>query len=324
MSILQSFSTIRAVAPRTDGTRQPWRADPAHACPEAQIILSFDVEEHFRIEAAAGLDIDSDLKAHYARRMEASTHWLLELLADKNIQATFFVVGQVAQHNPRLVRAIHAAGHEVASHSWEHQRIHHLTPKTFRDDVRHSKHALEQATGAAVTGFRAPTFSIVRRTGWAIDILAEEGMGYDSSIFPVWHDRYGIPRAPRGPFLARGLTHSLLEFPPATLRLLGANLPVGGGGYFRLLPLFVLNRALRQVRNFEPAVATLYFHPWEFDPDQPRLPLKCLNGLRTYIGLGNARAKLEQLLTGYKFTTARRLAATLGKASSLASYRVAV
>src|SRR5581483_7457642 len=140
--------------------------------------------------------------------------------------------------------------------------------------------------GRPVLGYRAPTFSVVKQTAWAIDTLVECGFAYDSSIFPVWHDRYGVPGAPRAPFRARGLDHEILELPPATLRLLGMNLPVGGGGYFRLLPLFFLKWALRQVRRrCDPAVATLYFHPWEFDPGQPRLPLGRLSRFRTYVGL---------------------------------------
>src|SRR5262249_18467678 len=147
------------------------------------------------------------------------------------------------------VRAIASAGHEIASHGWEHERLHHFTPRTFGADVRQSKDALEQATGQPVLGYRAPTFSVVRQTAWAIDVLVESGMAYDSSIYPVWHDRYGVLGAPRVPFRARGRLHEILEFPPATLRLLATNWPVGGGGYFRLLPLFVLERALEQVRR---------------------------------------------------------------------------
>src|SRR5438067_4975912 len=201
----------------------------------AQTVLSFDVEEHYRIEAAAGLSVGDGLKAHYRERLCSSTYWLLDRLAEHDIRATFFVVGEIARHSPELVRAIHRAGHEVASHSWDHQRVHRLTPAQFRADVRRSKDALEQVTGERVVGYRAPTFSVVRQTAWALDVLAEEGMLYDSSVYPVRHDRYGVPGAPRSPFLARGVRHTLLELPPATLRLFGVNAPMGGGGYF---PLF--------------------------------------------------------------------------------------
>ncbi len=270
-----------------------------------RIILSFDVEEHYRIEAARGLTVSCEQEAHYRQRLDYSTRWLLDQLAARQVQATFFVVGQIAEHNPGLIRAIAEAGHEVASHSWDHRRVHHFTPATFRDDVVRSKDALEQVTGTAVVGFRAPTFSVVRETLWAIDVLAEVGMRYDSSIYPVRHDRYGIPDAPRWPFVARGETSSLLEIPPLTWRLLGANLPVGGGGYFRLFPLAVMRRGLAQtLRQGQPPVAMLYFHPWEFDPDQDRLPLSRLSRFRTYVGLTRSRGRLLKLLELHRFVRA--------------------
>ena len=292
-------------------TAAQWRTDAVDRAelplPELtpRIILSFDVEEHYRIEAAAGLTIDAAQKAHYADRLVPSTHWLLEALGRAGARATFFVVGQIARHNPALVRAIHAAGHEVASHGWDHQRVLAMTPRTFADDIRRSKEALEDVTGTPVRGYRAPTFSIVRQTAWAIDVLTDEGMLYDSSIYPVRHDRYGVPAAPRAPFRAGGQQHTILELPPATLRLCGVNTPMGGGGYFRLFPLFLTRLALRQARRHcSPPVAMLYFHPWEFDPDQDRLPLGPLSGLRTYVGIRRSQARLIALLRSYRFTRA--------------------
>lgn len=282
----------------------------------AHVVLSFDIEEHHRIEAAAGLQIPQELKAHYGRRMEWSTRWLLEILARHDIRATFFVVGQIARSKPRLVREIHQAGHEVASHSWEHRRVLTQTPDEFREDVRQSKDALEQVTGEAVVGYRAPTFSIVRKTAWAIDVLAELGLLYDSSIYPVRHDRYGVPNAPRVPFLARGPGGgTIVELPPATLRIARSNLATGGGGYFRLLPLWFMERTIRQVRrSCRPAVATLYFHPWEFDPDQPRLPLRRMSQYRTYVGTHRSRGRLGALLTRHTFS---RAADVIGQLNSL-------
>jgi polysaccharide deacetylase family protein (PEP-CTERM system associated) len=286
---------------------------------DAKIILSFDVEEHDRIEAAHDLAIAPALRARCRSRLTFATRWLLETLDEFDIRATFFVVGQVAETDPALVRAIHRAGHEVASHSWDHRRIHGLSPAAFRADVRRSKRALEQVTGEAVVGYRAPTFSIVRQTIWALDVLAEEGLRYDSSIYPVRHDRYGIPRAPRAPFLARGHDHTILEIPPATLRLLNLNIPVGGGGYFRLLPLALMERALHQVqRDCRPAVAMLYFHPWEFDPDQERLPLSGLSRFRTYVGIDRSRDRLRTLLARHRFARARDVA------DNLDSFRLAL
>jgi polysaccharide deacetylase family protein (PEP-CTERM system associated) len=276
------------------------------------VIVSFDVEEHDRIEAAAHLTIDAGLKAHYRARLDPSTEWLLDLLAEQQVQATFFIVGQIAEHNPALIRRIAREGHEVASHGWDHRRVHHFTPATFREDISRSKRALEDLTGQPVVGYRAPTFSITRQTAWAIDVLAEMGMLYDSSIYPVRHDRYGVPSAPRSPFVAHGPERGLLELPPATWRLLGMNLPMGGGGYFRLFPLFCTEAAIRQTgRHSSPAVATLYFHPWEFDPEQQRLPLRSLSRLRTYVGIRRSRAKLAALLPRYRFCRARDVAQQL-------------
>jgi polysaccharide deacetylase family protein (PEP-CTERM system associated) len=175
-----------------------------------------------------------------------------------------------------------------------------------------SKDALEQATGAAVLGYRAPTFSLVRQTTWAIDVLVECGFAYDSSIYPVRHDRYGIPDAPRDPFLLQGQCLEILEIPPATVAVAGANVPVGGGGYFRLLPYRLMKLALDRSRRNDGCRATmLYFHPWEFDPDQPRLPLRGLNRFRTYVGVGRTRARFHRLLDAYSFQRARDLADTL-------------
>jgi polysaccharide deacetylase family protein (PEP-CTERM system associated) len=270
-----------------------------------RIILSFDVEEHYRIEAASGLTVGSALQAHYRARLGPSTRWLLDELARAQVEATFFIVGQIAQHDAGLIRAIHAAGHEVASHGWDHQRVHNFTPASFREDVRKSKNALEQVTGEQVLGYRAPTFSIVEQTSWALDVLVEEGYTYDSSIYPVRHDRYGMPRAPRAPFLARGREQTILELPPATLRVLRMNVPMGGGGYFRLFPLFFTERAIRQTqRDCRPAVTMLYFHPWEFDPDQERLPLGYLSRWRTYVGLTRSRRRLTALLARHQFARA--------------------
>ena len=272
---------------------------------QTQVVLSFDVEEHDRIEAAAGLSLDEAQKAYYRNRLALPTQWLLDQLEANDIRATFFIVGQIVQHNAQLIQAIHRAGHEVACHSWSHRSILRLTPESFREDLRTSCDALAQVTGAAVVGYRAPTFSILRRTAWALDVLAEEGMLYDSSIYPVRHDRYGAPYAPRGPFLARGLRNAILELPPATLRVPGVNLPVGGGGYFRLFPLFLLERAICQATGvLVPPIVTLYFHPWEFDPDQRRLPLGHLSRFRTYVGIFRSRDRLTTLLSRHTFRRA--------------------
>jgi polysaccharide deacetylase family protein (PEP-CTERM system associated) len=286
----------------------------AMALSEVRLVLSFDVEEHFRIEAAAKQIVEPSLCRHYSERLEPSTRWLLDKLDEFGHKATFFIVGQIAHSHPSLVRAIHEAGHEVASHGWDHCAVHRLTAAAFRDDVWRSKDALEQVTGASVCGYRAPTFSILRATAWALDVLAELGLDYDSSIYPVRHDRYGVPAAPRGPFLAQGFQHAILELPPATLRLLGVNIPMGGGGYFRLFPLFATEWAMRQTgRACSPSMATLYFHPWEFDPEQARLPLSRLGRFRTYVGMGRSRGRLASLLARYRFSRAVDVAKQLNQ-----------
>jgi len=269
-----------------------------------EVMLTFDVEEHHRIEAAYGWECPPERKREYADRLGASTRRLLDALAEHSALATFFIVGEIAVTHPKLVRDIAAAGHEIASHSWDHRRVHRFTAESFAEDLRKSRDALEQASGTAVVGFRAPTFSIVRETSWAIDVLAECGFEYDSSIFPVRHDRYGIADAPRGPFLARGTSRTMLELPPVTLRLGKFNLPVAGGGYFRLFPLALLHAGVWQTSSLDPPAAMLYFHPWEFDPDQPRLPLSRLSRFRTYVGIGRALPRFKKLLTRYRFARA--------------------
>lgn len=237
--------------------------------------------------------------------MEAATRRILDLLTAAEVKATFYIVGEIAVSHPRLVRDIAALGHEVGSHSWDHRRVHRFTPETFAEDLRQSKDALEQASGQRVWGFRAPTFSVVKQTAWAIDVLAEQGFTYDSSVFPVRHDRYGVPSAPRSPFWARGNERTILELPPATFRLAGQNLPVAGGGYFRLFPLAVMNAGMRQLAKATvPPVAMLYFHPWEFDPLQPRLPLGRASRFRTYVGVKRTTPRLKRLLAKYTFRRA--------------------
>lgn len=290
-----------------DGRPRPWNREPV-------TILSFDVEEHHKIEAAAGLEVSPEQASYYAERMEATTNWILETLVERQIRATFFVVGEIARRYPRLLRAIHEAGQEVASHSWAHRRILVQSPEQFAEDLRTSRDALEQATGAPVLGYRAPTFSLMRQTAWAVDILAEQGFAYDSSIYPVRHDRYGVPDAPRSPFLVRGPERSMLEIPPATLRWLRLNIPAGGGGYFRLFPLPVMESAIRQGhRHGTTPVSMVYFHPWEFDPEQARLPLKRISRFRTYVGLRNSRARLIKFLSRHRFARAIDVARELGE-----------
>ncbi len=269
--------------------------------PPTAVVLSFDVEEHYRIEAAARLTIPDDARREYADRMEAATRKLLAKLDATGTQATFYVVGEIAVSHPRLVRDIAAAGHEIGTHSWSHRRVHTFTPETFRDDLRRSIDALSAAAGVAVVGYRAPTFSVTRQTAWAADVLAGVGLRYDTSVFPVRHDRYGVPDAPRTPFRLRGPGGgAILELPMATWRLGAQNLPVAGGGYFRLLPLKMMFAGIDQLTRAGAPLAMLYFHPWEFDPGTPRLPLGRVSRYRTYVGLAKTDGRLDRLLERYR------------------------
>lgn len=289
-------------------------SNPTVVRPTGAVILSFDVEEHYRIEAAAHLQMDSAYEQHCRERVDHTTRWLLDRLAELQLRATFFLVGQIARDNPKLVRAIGQQGHEVASHGWAHTRVHRLTRESFREDLRKSKDALEQITGQAVIGYRAPTFSIMRETAWAVDVLVEEGICYDSSIYPVRHDRYGVPDAPRTPFHARGAEQTILELPPATLRIAGINTPMGGGGYFRLFPLSFTRYAIRQLlHHTNPPVAMLYFHPWEFDVEQRKLPLGRMSQLRTYVGIPRTRERLARLLAEHRCVCAADVVEQLRK-----------
>jgi polysaccharide deacetylase family protein (PEP-CTERM system associated) len=263
------------------------------------VILSFDIEEHHRIEAAALLSVPGELQSTYAQRMEATTRRLLDQLASHQVPASFYIVGEIARSHPKLVQDISAAGHEIGTHSYQHLRIHRMTPQSFAEDLRRSIDTLSQCAGVPVVGFRAPTFSVTRLTAWAVDVLVESGLKYDSSIFSVRHDRYGVPDAPRFPYWLQGSAGRILELPPLTYRGLGRNWPVAGGGYFRLFPLACLKAGVAQMqRANQPSM--LYVHPWEFDPGQPELPLKAISRFRTYHGIANTTKRLDNVLKSYK------------------------
>jgi polysaccharide deacetylase family protein (PEP-CTERM system associated) len=271
-------------------------------------ILSFDVEEHHRIEAASALSCPAHRKVQYASRAVATTRRLSDLLAESNTKATFFIVGELAEQNPEMVRELHQAGHEIASHGWDHQPVYRLTREAFRRDITKCKDVLEQITGERVKGYRAPTFSVMKKTAWAIDELIDAGYQYDSSVFPVHHDRYGVPDAPVSPFRCYGASgqQSILEIPPLTLQLGLGNLPIGGGGYFRLMPLLLLKLGIWTNRGNDPAVSMLYFHPWEFDAGQPKLDLRGVSRWRTYVGIERAEARLRRITRFTSITSFHR------------------
>ena len=264
-------------------------------------ILTVDVEEYYHgVEFGAALDQDG--LRRLPSRVAAQTFRLLDLLDERGARGTFFTLGVVARHQPRLVRAIAERGHEIASHGWDHTPVFRLGADGFRADVRRARHALEALIGRAVRGYRAPNYSIRRDTPWAFPILREEGHVYDSSIHPIAHDRYGSPDAPRFLHRVPAGDGQMWEVPVGTARALGTNLPVGGG-FFRLFPTALLRGAIASVNRREGQPLVLYIHPWEFDPDQPRPPMPLAHRFRHYVGLASAGAKLDALLAAFRFTS---------------------
>lgn len=267
--------------------------------------LSFDVEEHFQVSA-----FESPMRRRhwdqYESRVEANTERLLALLNNSRVRATFFVLGWVAERYPSLIRRIAAAKHEVASHGYAHELITAQTPAAFRDDIRRAKKVLEDILSQPVLGYRAPSFSITKDTMWATQILVEEGYIYDSSIFPVLHDRYGVPSA--NPNMHQLLTASglLWEVPPSTVKCLGVRVPVAGGGYFRLYPYVLLRTLLRKLEG-EGSSLVMYMHPWEFDPNQPRMEGSAVSRLRHYLNLDKTEFRLRTLLQDFSFAPIREV-----------------
>jgi polysaccharide deacetylase family protein (PEP-CTERM system associated) len=262
--------------------------------------FTVDVEDYFQVSAFER-HIPRDHWSRYESRVEGNTRALLRLLERHDARGTFFVLGWVADHHPRLVRDIQRAGHEIGSHGYWHRLAYHQTPAEFRADARRTRDALEQLVGTAVTAYRAPSFSITRRSLWALEILAEEGFTVDSSVFPVRHDRYGVPDAPTGPHRRDTPAGSLWEFPPAVLPLGRFNLPVGGGGYFRLYPWLCTRYLLSRVASLgQPFL--FYIHPWEIDPRPPRLQVGSRPArLRHSLNLTSTPDKLERLLRTFRF-----------------------
>jgi len=271
-------------------------------------VFTVDVEDWFQVSA---------FDNHVARsgwdslesRVERSTDRVLALLAESGGRGTFFTLGWVAERYPQVVRAIAAAGHEVASHGYWHQRIPSLSESEFREDVRTAKLALEDVAGAAVVGYRAPSFSLTDDVLWAARVLVEEGYTYDSSRFPIARRGYGTASGRKDPHWLHTESGPLAEYPPAVWEVAGARVPVAGGGWFRQLPLWVIQRGLQAVlQSGRPAV--FYIHPWEVDPGQPRLPVGMLTRVRHYRGLGAAEDRLRTLLRTWRFGSFQELMQT--------------
>jgi polysaccharide deacetylase family protein (PEP-CTERM system associated) len=265
--------------------------------------ISVDVEEYFHVEAFAGV-ISPDSWASYESRIERNTNDILELFLKYNTKATFYILGCVAERYPALIKMIAAVGHEIGCHGFWHRPIYRQTPDQFRLDIRKARNILMEIINAPIVSYRAPSFSVTQATLWALDIMVEEGFHIDSSIFPIRHDIYGIPNGKRFPYQQiTPANKQITEFPPSTIRLGKNNLGVAGGGYLRLLPYNFTRWAIRHINNVENQPIMVYFHPWEIDPEQPRIPASWKSKVRHYTNLNKMRGKIEKLLNDFQFDT---------------------
>ncbi len=266
--------------------------------------LTIDVEDYFQVSAFAPYIPRSDWDSRECR-VERNVDRILALLAERDVKATFFTLGWVAERYPQLVRRIVAGGHELASHGYGHERASDLDRRSFHDDVARAKQLLEDIGGQAVKGYRAPSFSIGTRNLWAFDTLAQAGYTYSSSIYPIRHDHYGMPDSPR---FAYRLASGLLEIPVTTLRMASRNLPSSGGGYFRLLPYSLSRWMLRRINTVDRESAIFYFHPWEIDPGQPRIPgIDLKTRFRHYVNIPRMESRLQQLLADFRWDRMDRI-----------------
>ncbi|MEZ6122038.1 MAG: DUF3473 domain-containing protein [Planctomycetaceae bacterium] len=263
--------------------------------------FTVDVEDYFHVSAFSSVISPADWN-QYECRVERNTHTVLNIAAQSGTVGTFFILGWVADRFPKLVSEIRQAGHEIGCHSQWHQLVYELGPERFRSDLIQSRDALQQITGEAVIAYRAPSFSVTRQSLWALEILAEEGFQTDSSIYPVRHDRYGIPGSPTAPHVIETPSGPIREFPGMVCEVGKARVPVGGGGYLRLLPWFVTERMLRQVRQ-QNRPLNVYIHPWEFDPQQPKISASVKSRFRHYQNLKTTAGKIRSLLTAFRLTT---------------------
>ncbi len=281
--------------------------------------MTIDVEDYFHVQAFAHT-IDRAKWSSMEYRAEANTHAFLNFFDKHSIRATFFVLGWVAKKSPTLIREIQAAGHEIACHGMSHRLVYEQTPEVFRQETFESKALLEDITGTKVAGYRAATYSITQKSLWALDVLAEAGFEYDSSVFPIRHDNYGIPDAPTAPCVMKTPAgHSLVEFPLSTASFFGMRLPVAGGGYFRIFPYAVSRAGLKQINTQAGIPFVFYLHPWEADPEQPTINAGWRSRLRHYTNLSQTLPRLERLVSEFRFGTMRDSLAQMGLYGSVKS-----
>jgi polysaccharide deacetylase family protein (PEP-CTERM system associated) len=277
--------------------------------------MSVDVEDYFHVSAFDGVVPRRDWE-RMPSRVVANTERLLALFDEFRVRATFFVLGWVGERFPALVKSIAGRGHEIASHGYGHRLVYDQTLHAFREDVRRSKGLLEDISGGRVAGYRAPSYSITPRSLWALDVLLEEGYEYDASIFPIRHDRYGIPVSGRRPYVIRRQIGTLVEIPGSTTRIAQMNLPVAGGGYFRLLPYWWTRWGIARINRLERLPAVFYLHPWEIDPEQPKLPADRLGRFRHYTNLSQTEQRLRRLLAEFRFGPVERVVADVEQHAS--------
>jgi polysaccharide deacetylase family protein (PEP-CTERM system associated) len=286
--------------------------------------MTIDVEDYFQV-SAFDRSVPRSRWDSLESRVVRNTDRLLELFQEANLRATFFVLGWVAERHPSLVRRIADAGHELGSHGFGHRLVYEQSPAEFREDLRKSRLAISNAASAPVRGYRAPSFSITPRSLWALEIIQQEGFVYDASVFPIRHDRYGLPSAPRYFHEVKSGTGALWECPMSTVRLAGTNLPVGGGAYFRLLPYRWTSWGISRLNICEKKAAIFYLHPWEIDPGQPRLPSSRLTRLRHYTNLDRTETRLRRLIGEFRFAPLGEVlglfgAANQGRATTIATW----
>lgn len=281
-----------------DPTYMPKEFRPVHC-------LSFDIEEHFQVSA-----FESAMRRHnwdlFESRVERNTDKILDLIELKGLRATFFILGWVAERCPALVRRICAGGHEIASHGYAHELVTSQAPQKFREDIRKTKAILEDLTGQHVCGYRAPSFSITNKSSWALSILCEEGYEYDTSIVPIIHDRYGMPEAPSVVHQLKTESGIIWEIPPSTVSICGMRVPIGGGGYFRIFPYWMFKALFQKAEGTNSPLVT-YFHPWEIDPDQPRMKGSRLSRFRHYTNLHRTQERLTRLLDDFAFAPIKEI-----------------
>ena len=265
--------------------------------------LTIDVEDYYMVSAFADVVKFEDW-SKYESRVERNTIRILDMLDKYNVKATFFVLGWIAQHYPKLVRDIHNRGHEVASHGYNHRLAYDLSLKEFQEDTRISKTLIEDIISVPVIGYRAASYSILKQSFWALDILIEEGFIYDSSIFPIYHDLYGYPEFSRFAVkIYREGVGEIIEAPLSTIRVFGKNIPIAGGGYLRLFPIQFTEWAIQRLNAKERQPALIYLHPWEIDTEQPRLNGSRRSVFRQYINIDTTARKIERILKSLRLGT---------------------